>query len=493
MKKSQVWGSHLSDSPDDKFVKFCSGRDVESLSMADYELIPYDILTNLAHIDGLHKINVLDSTEHQQIKAGLLQIHSLHEKQQFHLLPDKEDVHFNIEYFLTNHLKITAAEKIHTGRSRNDQVTTDIRLYSRQKALQFGMEIINLAKTIADFASKHIDTIVPGFTHGQPAMPTTIAHWVSSWAFSLIRDADFLFSDIIRFNLSPLGSAASFGTSWNPDREYVSQLLGFTEPQENTLDCITNKSEYETRLASTISHASVHFNTICQDVYWLSHPYFQFLKLPDKFVSGSSIMPHKKNPDFAEIIRGKTSLCHGYTSALWGIEKSSISGYNRDLQSTKYLIMDIFREISPIPSILSSIIKAIEIDIVKCEEKSMEHFIYSADLADFISRKYKISFRKSYNITAVIVKYSTQGIINLPAAEKAFHELLPGSKIDDELMNIVNNPKSLLQTKTHTGAPSPESVTKSLNKLNADISKLREKYIDLNNKIDQCLSNLLSS
>ncbi|MGK0289829.1 MAG: argininosuccinate lyase [bacterium] len=471
--KNQIWGDHLEKTPDTANVQFCAGRDVNAIPMADEVLLPFDIWTNLAHSIMLHQVGVLSKEELQGIQNSLTELQKKYEQGEFALDPQKEDVHINIEHFVTNDCEVSAGKKMHTGRSRNDQVSTDMRLYMRNEVLVSAQKLMKLIESILNKAKEELHSYMPGFTHYQPAMITTFAHWMTNWSQGLLRDLTRLKNDFEFLNYSPLGAAASFGTSWKINRETTAELLGFEGVEENTLDCISSRWENEAQLTSTFSFMMNHLATVAQDLMLLNLPYYDMIDIDDQFVTGSSIMPQKRNLDFAEIIRSKASMAHGIWVSLMGIQKGSMSGYNRDSQQTKYLIMDLFRECADAPLILSGVI-----DTLVAKREEMQHkcefgFMNSADVADWLAQKYSLAFRDCYNLLALAVKYSrSEGKLTLSAMEQSIQERGLDITITQEDLDLLNSPKDLISEKKHTGSPSADSVQKMIDKQTQKLSSL---------------------
>ncbi|MBI5580394.1 MAG: argininosuccinate lyase [Deltaproteobacteria bacterium] len=458
-EKAQVWGGRLNTPPDKMNIAFCSGRDVASVPMADELLLKYDIWTNLAHVKMLNRCGILKDDECRELCDALVALDTKVRQGDFHLDPRKEDVHINIEHHITHTLGIEAGKKIHTGRSRNDQSGTDIKLYLRDQLLETSENVKTLIEAILEKAAPELKSIMPGFTHYQPAMLTTAAHWLTSWSQALLRDLERLVQDLEMLNRSPLGAAAAFGTSWAIDREYAAQLLGFDAPDENSLDCISARGEYEARAAATLSFLMNHLGTIAQDMILLSMPYYGMLVIPDQYVTGSSIMPQKKNPDFAELIRGKAACCHGALASLLGIQKGSMSGYNREYQLSKYVIMDVFRECRDAPSILSAVINAMTFNRAEMLAKAQKGFMNSVDVADLLARKFNLAFRDCYELLSLAVKNcEAAGQLTKQGLEKAIDHLGLPVKLSKRDIRLFNSPYLLLQEKEHTGAPSVASV-----------------------------------
>jgi argininosuccinate lyase len=483
-EKDQVWGGRLNTPPDKMNIAFCSGRDVVSIPMADELLLTYDIWTNLAHVKMLNHCAILKDDECRVLCEALVALDMKVQRGDFHLDPQKEDVHINIEHHITHTLGIEAGKKIHTGRSRNDQCGTDIKLYLRDQLLEISENVKILIEAILKKATPELKSIMPGFTHYQPAMLTTAAHWLTSWSQALLRDLERLYQDLQLLNHSPLGAAAAFGTSWAIDREYAAQLLGFDAPDENSLDCISARGEYEARAAATLSFLMNHLGTIAQDMMLLSMPYFGMLVIPDQYVTGSSIMPQKKNPDFAELIRGKAACCHGALASLLGIQKGSMSGYNREYQLSKYVIMDTFRECLDTPLILSGVINAMTFNRAEMLAKSQKGFMNSADVADLLARKFNLAFRDCYELLSLAVKNcEAAGQLTKEGLEKAIDHLGLPVKLSKKDVELFNSPYLLLQEKEHTGSPSVGSVKRMIASQTQALQKVGKKIRAFHNRV----------
>ncbi|MBU2515472.1 argininosuccinate lyase [bacterium] len=484
--KTQVWGSRLITTPDELNVEFCAGRDVIVLPMADEVLIPYDIWTNLAHTKMLGKCGILTQKETSELKKELIELHRLHQQGRFTLDPKKEDVHINVEHFITHTKSIDAGKKMHTGRSRNDQVATDMRLFMRDQIISLINSLSKLVETILKKAEYEKGTIMPGFTHYQPAMLTTTGHWLTAWSQALLRDIARLTSDLQRINLSPLGAAASFGTSWPIDREYTAALMGFDGVEENTLDCISARGEFEANIASSIALMMNHLSTISQDIILLSTPYYNMLSIDDRYVTGSSIMPQKRNPDFAEIIRSKASFSQGTLMSLLSILKGSMSGYNRDAQQTKYLIMDLFREIASAPDVLAGACSTMVFKRDEMLSQSKKGFMNSADVADWMAQKHNLAFRESYNVLSLAVKYSEEsGQLTYEGLVKALTENEIEIEITKADVDYLNAPSAMIDQKNHIGGPSSESVSKMIANQQKKLSDYKILLLQITNKIDE--------
>jgi argininosuccinate lyase len=474
-QKSQVWGNRLNAPPDELNIRFCAGRDVTTLPMADEILLEYDVWTNMAHAKMLASVGVLKTQELSAIRNALSELMVDYRSGKFQLDPTKEDVHINVEHYLTFEKQVAAGKKIHTGRSRNDQVSTDMRLFLRAEVIELVESVLDLIGTILLRAKQETGTIMPGFTHYQPAMLTTVGHWLTCWSQGLLRDVASLLQDLKTLNLSPLGAAASFGTSWPIDREQTADLLGFDGVEQNSLDCISSRGENETRIAASISVMINHLSIAAQDLILLSTPYYGFIQVDDRYVTGSSIMPQKRNPDFAEIIRSKASMAHGYLISLLGIQKGAMSGYNRDTQQTKYLIMDLLRESQDIPSIFGGVIASLRFNKETMRRSCESGFINSTDIADWLAQKHGLSFRDCYELLSLTVKYSEEhGKVTIEALQKSAAEQGLQISFSKEDMAFIGSPERTLLKKQHTGAPSVSSVEKMILSQNAAAEKYKQ-------------------
>ena len=482
-KRAQVWGNHLKKPPNEQNILFCAGRDVQPLPMADELLLPYDIWTNRAHCIMLHKQGLIPSASLSSILAGLNKLEKLVAAGNFSLDPAKEDVHINVEAFVTENQGAEAGGRMHIGRSRNDQSACDMRLYLRAVGLSLFDSVKNLAASLLVQAEKNTESVMPGFTHYQPAMVTTWGHWMCAYVQGLCRDLERLAFAISLVNRNPLGAAAAFGTSWPIDRQLTTELLAFEKIDTNTLDCIVSRWENEAQLAHAGSMLMNHLSIMSQDLMFLSHPYSGLLQIDDDYVTGSSIMPQKKNPDFAEVIKSKAALAHGFLSSLLGIQKGGLSGYNRDTQATKYLLMDLVRECEAAPIILQGVFESLTINTEKMRELCETDFINSVDIADHLARTLNLSFRECYHLLARAVKLSLpETKITTAALKKALAESDHPTEIAEDLAEL-HDPQKILKLRQHQGSPSPEQTSLQIEELSAELNSLPAPLVDLQNNI----------
>ena len=271
--QNQVWGSHLQSNPAEENVLFCAGRDVQPLPMADMALLPYDLWTNRAHAIMWYEEGVLPKDVLTKILRGLSQLEENFRNGDFELDPKLEDVHINVEAFVTRQQGEEVGGWMHIGRSRNDQAACDTRLFLRDALLRQSKSLETLIRTLLTQAAEHTETVMPGLTHYQPGMLTSWGHWLCSHVQALLRDLERVKFLLLPINRNPLGAAASFGTSWCPNRNRTTELLAFSEPELNTLDCISARGELEGQVAQGYSVMMNHLSLLAQDLIFLSHPY----------------------------------------------------------------------------------------------------------------------------------------------------------------------------------------------------------------------------
>lgn len=474
--KNQIWASRLKEAPSSLNILYCSGRDVVSRPPADEILIPYDIWLNRSHVLMLAKHGLIDINSAKDILSALKEVAQDFIHGNFKLDPLKEDVHLNIEEYIKNKVGEEIAGKLHAGKSRNDQTTTDIRLYMRDRLLEIYQGILELIEALLSSAERSVEIVMPGFTHGQPASITTLGHWFANHAQSLIRDLDRFQVAYAHINISPIGAAAGYGTSWNINRRWTAQLLGFEGIQENSLDCVTSRWEAEAEAISAIAFFMTHLSILAQDIYFFSDPFKGFFIINDKFVTGSSIMPQKRNPDFAEVTRAKTSFVHASLQNLYSIARASLSGYNRDTQWTKYTVLDVFEEVHYAPQVFSQVIESLSIDIKKMKEAASANFINSVDIADFLAQTLGLPFRKTYTILSEAVKASEgKGTLTQSIIEATLKKHGISYKVAKEDWDTLLNPLGTVVRKVSQGSPNPQCTIQNINNLKKNLN-FRKKF-----------------
>jgi argininosuccinate lyase len=483
--KAQIWGSHLNEPPDRLMLEFCAGRDVKALPMADEVLLPFDLWTNRAHVIMLGRQGIVPGDVAGQALRALTELEADWDAGRFSLQPELEDVHVNVERFVTARAGAEVGGRLHTGRSRNDQVACDMRLYLRASLLDFGAALATLLRSVLQQAAQHVETVMPGFTHTQPAMVTTWGHWLCSYAQALLRDLERVDSVFVQVNRSPLGAAAAFGTSWPIDREFASELLGFDRVDRNTLDSIASRWEHEAQAAQVFALALDHLATIAQDLILLSHPYWGLLRLADAYVTGSSIMPQKRNPDFAEVIRGKCAWLSGMVAGLLALPKGGMSGYNRDTQISKYAIMDVVRECRTAPLVMAGALDTLKVERDAMREALKRGFLDAADFADLVALELKLPFRAAYDVAAAAVRLSGHaGRIVPEAAERAMAQAGHSPERARPILADLADPARLVARRRHTGSPAPDSVRAQIQAFTAELDAAARQFSGRRAKLD---------
>src|SRR5690606_32287113 len=329
---SQLWTGRFSEATDSFVEQFTASEHF------DRRLFRHDIRGSIAHARMLHKIGVLSAAELDAIVNGLEAILTDIERGDFAWLPELEDVHMNIEKRLTDRIG-DAGKKLHTGRSRNDQVATDVRLFLRDAIDEITAELVRFQRGLVELADRQAETIMPGFTHMQVAQPITFGHHMLAWYEMLVRDQERLADCRKRVNVMPLGSAALAGTSFPIDREFTARELGFERPSRNSLDAVSDR-DFAIEFVSACALIMTHLSRMAEEMILWASPILGFIELPDRYCTGSSIMPQKKNPDVAELVRGKTARVHGHLVALNTLMKGQPLAYNRDNQEDKEPLFD---------------------------------------------------------------------------------------------------------------------------------------------------------
>ena len=381
------WGGRLSE-PADAFVQ----RFTASVAF-DQRLAEQDIEGSLAHAAMLLGAGALTPKEHKAIAAGLAKVREEIRAGKFKWAVELEDVHINIEARLTA-LIGDAGKKLHTARSRNDQVATDIRLYLRAAIDGIAAELARLQGGIVRLARQQADTIMPGFTHLQTAQPVTFGHHLLAWNEMLERDHGRLRDCRKRLNECPLGAAALAGTSWPIDRHGTAQALGFDKPTENSLDSVSDR-DFAIEFCAFAAILLTHLSRIAEELILWASDQFEFIRLPDRFCTGSSIMPQKKNPDVPELVRGKAGRVHGHLVALLSLMKSQPLAYNKDNQEDKEPLFDAADTARDCLHAFADMLPAIEPRPDRMRAAALRGFATATDLADYLVRQ-GMSFRDAH-------------------------------------------------------------------------------------------------
>ncbi|MGK0442181.1 MAG: argininosuccinate lyase [Pseudohongiellaceae bacterium] len=441
------WGGRFSE-PTDAFVE----RFTASVEF-DQRLYHHDINGSLAHAKMLAKVGVLSDEEYQTIQTGLEEIRTDIEAGKFNWSVALEDVHMNIEAALTEKIGITG-KKLHTGRSRNDQIATDIRLYLRDEIDSIVKELSRLQLGLVAVAEREASTIMPGFTHLQTAQPVTFGHHMLAWNEMLQRDFGRLMDCRKRVNQSPLGAAALAGTTYPIDRHYTAELLGFEAPTENSLDSVSDR-DFAIEFGAFASLLMTHMSRFSEELVLWTSAQFNFIELPDRFCTGSSIMPQKKNPDVPELVRGKSGRVTGHLISLLMLMKSQPLAYNKDNQEDKEPMFDTIDTVKDCLKAYADMMPAIKTRKEYMEEAALRGFSTATDLADYLVRK-GMPFRDAHEVVGKSVAYGIKQ--NKDLSEMSLEELKAFSDtIEQDVFEVLTLIGSV-SARDHIGGTAPNQV-----------------------------------
>ncbi|MCG3679391.1 argininosuccinate lyase [Aliarcobacter butzleri] len=397
--------------------------------MFDKELYAQDIKGSIAHSKMLASQDILTNEEQKAIEKGLLQVKSEIESGEFKFSLAYEDIHMAVETRLTEIIG-EPGKKLHTARSRNDQVCTDFTLYVQDKTLSIKEQLKELIATFVDIASLHTTTLIPGMTHLQHAQPLNFGFHLLAYANMFKRDYERFESSFERNNYSPLGSAALAGTPHNINRELTAQALGFTAPTLNAMDTVSNR-DFALEILFNISTTMMHISRISEELILWSSYEFQFVRMSDQYATTSSIMPQKKNPDVPELLRGKTGRVYGNLISLLTVMKGLPLAYNKDTQEDKEGVFDSVKTVEISISILNEVIKTMIVNVDKMQNACKIGHLTATDLADYLVQKQNMPFRTAYYITKDVVALANS--LNKDISELSIDEI---RKANDELKNI---------------------------------------------------------
>ncbi len=443
----KLWGGRFIQATNSMVEKFSA-----SVSF-DQRLYRQDIVGSIAHARMLSKVGVIDESEFNDIRDGLNRILSQIEAGEFEWSDEFEDVHMNIEKRLTDDIG-EAGKKLHTGRSRNDQVATDLRLYTRDAVDLIIDEIKSIQLTLLDFAEAEAETIMPGYTHLQIAQPIVFGHHLMAWFEMLDRDRQRFIDARKRLNQSPLGAAALAGTSFAINREMTADELGFDAVMRNSLDAVSDR-DFAIEFAAHSAITMVHLSRIGEEmVLWASEAY-KLISLSDQFTTGSSIMPQKKNPDVAELVRGKSARAVGNLQTLLVLMKGQPLAYNRDNQEDKEALFDSIDTVFASLEIMHGMIQNLEPDRERMRAAALEGYSTATDLADYLVTR-DVPFRDAHAVVGNIVRHCIDNECTLEALSlddmRRFHSML-----DEGALRVIR-PEGSVASRDHTGATAPRQV-----------------------------------
>lgn len=448
-----AWGGRFGEQTDAFVAAFTASVQF------DQRMYRQDIAGSRAHAKMLNKIGILSEDDLSAILGGLAQIEEEIAAGNFDWSVAREDVHMNIEARLTE-LVGDAGKRLHTGRSRNDQVATDIRLYLREQMDFIRAEIKRLQQGILDVAEREVESIMPGFTHLQVAQPVTFGHHLMAWFEMLRRDASRFADCQVRMNRSPLGAAALAGTSYPIDREFTARELGFDAPTENSLDSVSDR-DFAIEFCATSAILLTHLSRMSEELVIWSSAQFNFIELPDRFCTGSSIMPQKKNPDVPELVRGKTGRVNGHLISLLTLMKSQPLAYNKDNQEDKEPLFDTVDTVLGCLRAFADMIPAIICRHENMLNAAKQGFSTATDLADYLVRK-NLPFRDAHEVVGSAVALGVKQGRDL--SELTLAELQQFSdRIEADVFDVLSLSGSVA-ARNHIGGTAPQQVKKAIEK-----------------------------
>ncbi len=459
----KLWAGRFSKSTDKSVDDFNS-----SISF-DQRLYRQDIEGSIAHAKMLGQQGIISMEESETIRKALREILADIENGKIEFEVDAEDIHMNIEKILISRIGDTG-RKLHTGRSRNDQVALDIRMYLKEEIREIKKLLIHLCETVIGISEKHLDTIMPGYTHLQRAQPVTLAHHMMAYFQMLKRDIERLNDCYKRTDTMPLGSGALAGTTYPFERNMVAAELGFSQITENSMDGVSDR-DFVIELAGCLSILMMHLSRFSEELVLWSSLEFGFVEMDDAFSTGSSIMPQKKNPDVAELVRGKTGRVYGNLIALLTVMKSLPLAYNKDMQEDKEAIFDSIDTVKMCLPVFTSMLATMKINRENMYKAAGTGFTNATDLADYLVKK-GIPFRTSHEIVGKMVSYCIENnktLENLSMQEfHAFSQVI-GSDVYEAL-----SLEACVSRRNLPGGPAAEAVKKTIENARQFIENQRE-------------------
>lgn len=435
----KLWGGRFKKDLDKLMEDFNS-----SISF-DIRLLKYDIIGSIAHAKGLYKAGVLTEEELNLIEKGLKEII---EESELKEMPQDEDVHSYVERLLVEKIG-DVGRKLHTGRSRNDQVATDERLYLRDEIYKIKEDLIKLIDTLKEMAETYKEAIMPGYTHLQRAQPVTFGHHLLAYVEMFKRDLSRLDDMMKRVNVMPLGSGALAGTTFDIDRKYVASLLGFDDITLNSIDGVSDR-DFVIEFLSFASITMMHLSRFSEELILWSTKEFDFVEMDDRFSTGSSMMPQKKNPDAAELIRGKTGRVYGDLITILTVMKGLPLSYNKDMQEDKEPLFDGVDTLKMSLEVFTEMIKAIKVKTGKMEKASKYGYMNATDFADYLVQK-GIPFRTAHEIAGKVVLYALER--NLAIEDLPLEELKKFSDVIEKDVYEAIDIKNILKKRKTIGSP----------------------------------------
>ncbi|MBN1617472.1 MAG: argininosuccinate lyase [Spirochaetales bacterium] len=455
--KSPLWHGRFASGPSEKALAFETSIHIDSRMAAD------DIAGSVAHAGMLGKCGIITGEDADKIVSSLKKIASELENGTLTIDSNAEDIHSFIEGVLTDRLG-DVGRKVHTGRSRNDQIALDERLYLRRVLPALGSSIMTLVDTLVRIAKVHLDTLMPGYTHLQRAQPVTLAHHLCAWCWALVRDKGRLDDALTRIDVMPLGSGALAGSGLPLDRQAVAAELGFSAITDNSLDAVSDR-DYCLETVSALSILMTHLSRFCEEIVIWSTEEFKFIELSEAWSTGSSIMPQKKNPDFAELIRGRTGRVYGNLIALLTMMKGLPLSYNRDLQEDKESLFSALDISSSCLSVFTDMIATATWNGKRMEACCSGGHANATDLADYLVKK-GLPFRTAHAVAARVVRECIDsGLTDIRSLP--FDRLQSHSELLEKDIYDILDPRAGVTVRDLPGGPNPQRVQVQIDKLTA--------------------------
>ena len=461
MTTKKLWGGRFTETGSAQTDTFGASIEFDQLMAAE------DLEGSLAHVEMLRDTHILTAKDAEQIIQGLHHLQQQLAAGQLQFDVANEDIHMNIESLLTQEIGPVAG-KLHTARSRNDQVATDFHLYLKKRLPQVIQAIKNLQTVLVNLAEANVETIMPGYTHLQHAQPISYGHYLMAYFDMLQRDVERFQFNQKHTNLSPLGAAALAGTTFPIDRQQTAQRLGFTRPYSNSIDAVSDR-DFALEFLSNAALLMVHLSRLCEEiVLWTTYE-FNYLELSDEYATGSSIMPQKKNPDFAELIRGKSGRVFGHLMALLTVMKALPLAYDKDLQEDKEGVFDTVKTIIPCLTVLAGMLQTAKIKTANMAQATTRDFSNATELADYLAMK-GIPFRQAHAIVGQLVLEGLKTGVTLQEIPLAKYQALLPDNGEDVYQDL--QAKTAVQRRQSFGGTSFQQVKQQIARarqlLNAD-------------------------
>ncbi|MCQ2593327.1 MAG: argininosuccinate lyase [Treponema sp.] len=457
-----LWHGRFEEGPDAQAVAFETSIHVDERMALD------DINGSIAHAKMLAYTKIISQEECEQIVNGLSSIREDLENGKLAIDYSAEDIHSFVEATLTDRIG-EAGKKVHTGRSRNDQIALDERLYLRRYIPELQNSLLTLIDALVQIAENNKNSLIPGFTHMQHAQPVTLAHHVCAWAWMFQRDWNRLEDSLKRINISPIGACALAGSGLPLDRKYEADLMNFDSVTQNSLDTVSDR-DYCIETASNLSMIQMHLSRACEEIVLWSTTEFAFIDLSERWSTGSSIMPQKKNPDFAELIRGRTGKVYGDLIALLTMMKALPLAYDRDMQEDKDSLFDACDVVLSCVKVFTQMISTAKWNLEKMEDACKGGYLNATDVADYLVRK-GMPFRTAHGVSAKAVRISIEK--NCELEDLSMKEWKSCSDlIEDDIYSVISA-KACVEARKTIGGPSSEKVSEQISELKQFVKKIK--------------------